>query len=47
MNCVINMVKFEFDFIFITIDKIYIVGMDVSVKGLLMWEEVIVFKEKL
>lgn len=40
------MVKSELDFIFTTIDKTYIVGMDVSAKGSLMWEEAIVPKEK-
>lgn len=47
LNCVINMVKSELDFIFIMIDKLFLklilasfVGMDVSAKGSLMWEEV-------
>lgn len=53
LNCVINMVKSELDFIFTTIDKLFLklilvsfVGMDVSAKGSLMWEEAIVPKEK-
>lgn len=55
LNCVINMVKSELDFIFTTIDKLHVflklilisfVGMDVSAKGSLMWEEAIVPKEK-
>lgn len=47
------MVKSNFDFIFTTIDKLFLkliiisfVGMDVSAKGSLMWEEAIVPKEK-
>lgn len=47
------MVKSELDFIFIMIDKLFLklilislVGMDVSAKGSLMWEEAIVPKEK-
>lgn len=40
LNCVINMVKSELDFIFTTIDKLFLklilislVGMDVSARG--------------
>lgn len=39
LNCVINMVKSELDFIFTTIDKLFLlisfVGMDVSAKGVI------------
>lgn len=57
LNCAINMVKSELDFTFTTIDKLFLklihvhvlislVGIDVSAKGSLMWEEAIVPKEK-